>query len=120
MRIKLKNRSSIKTMLKVLGATATLSLSGYAVAQYPERPITMIVPFPPGGVADTVARPLADALSKDLGQTVIIENKAGAGGAIGISAAAKAKPDGYTILLSLVVHLDPARGRQDARPQARL
>ncbi|WP_353152892.1 tripartite tricarboxylate transporter substrate binding protein [Pollutimonas bauzanensis] len=101
MRIKLKEWSSTTTILKMLGATAALGLSGYAMAQYPERSITMIVPFPPGGVADTVARPLADALSKDLGQTVIIENKAGAGGAIGIGYAANAKPDGYTILLSL-------------------
>ncbi len=61
----------------------------------------MVVPFPPGGVADTVARPVADAMSRDLQQPVVIENKAGAGGGIGMSLAAKAKPDGYTILLSL-------------------
>ena len=61
----------------------------------------MIVPFPPGGVADTVARPVADAMSRDLQQPVVIENKAGAGGGIGMSLAAKAKPDGYTILMSL-------------------
>ncbi len=101
MRINFKKRPSTTIILKVIAATATLSLSGYAMAKYPDRPITMIVPFPPGGVADTVARPLADALSKDLGQSVIIENKAGAGGAVGIGAAAQAKPDGYTILLSL-------------------
>ncbi|PLC52311.1 Tat pathway signal protein [Pollutimonas nitritireducens] len=101
MRIKFTKWSGTTTTLKLLGAAATLSFSGYALAQYPERPITMIVPFPPGGVADTVARPLADALSKDLGQTVVIENRAGAGGAIGIGSAANAKPDGYTILLSL-------------------
>ena len=61
----------------------------------------MIVPFPPGGVANTVARPVADAMSRDLQQPVVIENKAGAGGGIGMSLAAKAKPDGYTILMSL-------------------
>ncbi len=61
----------------------------------------MIVPFPPGGVADTVARPVAEAMGRELGQPVIIENKAGAGGGIGMGQAAKAKPDGYTVLLSL-------------------
>jgi tripartite-type tricarboxylate transporter receptor subunit TctC len=61
----------------------------------------MIVPFPPGGVADTVARPMAEAMSRDLKQSVVIENKAGAGGAIGMAHAAKAKPDGYTVLMAL-------------------
>ena len=61
----------------------------------------MIVPFPPGGVADTVARPIADALSRELKQSVVIENRAGAGGAIGMAHVAKAKPDGYTVLMAL-------------------
>ena len=61
----------------------------------------MIVPFPPGGVADTVARPVAEAMSRDLKQPVVIENKPGAGGGIGMAQAAKSKPDGYTVLLSL-------------------
>ncbi|MBO1111030.1 tripartite tricarboxylate transporter substrate binding protein [Bordetella petrii] len=72
-----------------------------AQAQYPERAVTMIVPFPPGGVTDTVARPVAEALSHELGQSVVIENKAGAGGAVGIGQAARAEPDGYTVLMSL-------------------
>ena len=70
-------------------------------ADFPDHAITMIVPFPPGGVADTVARPVAEAMGRELGQPVIIENKAGAGGGIGMGQAAKAKPDGYTVLLSL-------------------
>ncbi len=61
----------------------------------------MIVPFPPGGLADLVARPVAEAMSRDLGQTVVIENKAGAGGGIGMSLAARSKPDGYTVLMAL-------------------
>jgi tripartite-type tricarboxylate transporter receptor subunit TctC len=61
----------------------------------------MIVPFPPGGVADTVARPVAEALGRELKQTVIVENRVGAGGAIGIGQAARAAPDGYTLLMSL-------------------
>ena len=72
-----------------------------ANAQYPEKSITMIVPFPPGGVADTVARPVADALSRELKQSVVIENKSGAGGAVGIGQAARAAGDGYTLLMSL-------------------
>jgi len=79
---------------------AGVAWSAFA-ADFPDHAITMIVPFPPGGVADTVARPVADAMSRDLQQPVVIENKAGAGGGIGMSLAAKAKPDGYTILMSL-------------------
>jgi tripartite-type tricarboxylate transporter receptor subunit TctC len=81
-----------------LCAYAALSASG---AEWPDHAVTMIVPFPPGGLADTVGRPVADALSRELGQAVVIENKPGAGGAIGMGQAAKAKPDGYTILMSL-------------------
>ncbi|MDQ6618893.1 MAG: tripartite tricarboxylate transporter substrate binding protein [Pseudomonadota bacterium] len=68
---------------------------------YPSKPIAMVVPFPPGGVADIVARPTADAMSRLLKQPVVIENKAGAGGGIGMQYVAKAKPDGYTLLLTL-------------------
>ena len=70
-------------------------------ADFPDHAITMIVPFPPGGVADTVGRPVAEAMSRDLGQPVVIENKSGAGGGIGMAQVAKAKPDGYTILMAL-------------------
>jgi tripartite-type tricarboxylate transporter receptor subunit TctC len=82
---------------------ALLAATGLAHAQgaWPSKPISMIVPFPPGGVADTVARPVAEALSRELGQQVIVENRAGAGGATGIGAASRAAADGYTILMSL-------------------
>ena len=76
-------------------------LVAQAQGSYPDRPVTMIVPFPPGGVADTVARPVAEALGRELKQSVVVENKAGAGGALGIGTVARAAPDGYTILLSL-------------------
>jgi len=84
-------------------ATSLLALLiGTASAQeYPARPITMIVPFPPGGVADTVARPVADAMSRVLKQAVVVENRAGAGGGVGMAAVAKAAPDGHTVLLAL-------------------
>ena len=85
-----------------LAAVCLAALALPASAQdYPARPITLIVPFPPGGVADNVARPVAQALGKQLGQPVIIENKQGAGGGIGMAQVAKAKPDGYTLLLAL-------------------
>jgi tripartite-type tricarboxylate transporter receptor subunit TctC len=87
----------------VLAASVLAAACGLAAAQaaYPSKPITLIVPFPPGGLADLVGRPVAEALSRELGQPVIVENKAGAGGGIGMGLAAKAPADGYTLLLSL-------------------
>jgi tripartite-type tricarboxylate transporter receptor subunit TctC len=89
--------------MRCLAAAAVFALfAGTAPAQdYPSRQITMIVPFPPGGVADTVARPVAEAMSRHLRQPVVVENRAGAGGGVGMAAAAKAAPDGYTVLLAL-------------------
>ena len=81
-----------------LGLAVGASQAG---AQYPERAITLVVPFPPGGVADTVARPVAEALARELKQTVVVENKPGAGGGLGMGLAARAAPDGYTLLLAL-------------------
>jgi tripartite-type tricarboxylate transporter receptor subunit TctC len=81
---------------------AAMPLLAQAQSPWPDaKPITMIVPFPPGGVADTVARPVAEALARELKQQVVVENRAGAGGATGIGAAARAAADGYTILLAL-------------------
>ncbi len=94
--------SSFETMnIRHLFAAACLALSSIAGAQYPDHPITMIVPFPPGGLADAVARPVAEAMGRELKQTVVVENKAGAGGGIGMANVAKAKSDGYTILMAL-------------------
>ena len=86
----------------LLGIACALS-AGSAAGQepYPSRPITLIVPFPPGGVADIVGRPFAEALGRELKVPVVIENRAGAGGGIGMGYVAKAKPDGYTLLLAL-------------------
>jgi tripartite-type tricarboxylate transporter receptor subunit TctC len=89
------------SLLMLLGACAAAT-PALAQAPWPEaRPITMIVPFPPGGVADTVARPVAEALARELRQQVLVENRAGAGGATGIGAASRAAADGYTVLMSL-------------------
>lgn len=87
----------------VLLAVAALAAAP-AVAQepYPTRPITIVVPFPPGGIADLTARPLAPALERALRQPVVVSNKAGAAGAVGMQSVAIAKPDGYTLLLGLV------------------
>jgi tripartite-type tricarboxylate transporter receptor subunit TctC len=85
----------------VLAAAFVVVDASLAQTSYPDKPITMIVPFPPGGVADTVARPVAEALGRELKQSVVVENRAGAGGALGIGVASRAAPDGYTVLLSL-------------------
>jgi tripartite-type tricarboxylate transporter receptor subunit TctC len=82
-------------------ALAWLAAAASAQDAYPSKPIALVVPFPPGGVADIVARPVADAMSRFLNTAVVIENKAGAGGGIGMGYVAKAKPDGYTLLLAL-------------------
>ncbi|HEY5635783.1 MAG TPA: tripartite tricarboxylate transporter substrate binding protein [Burkholderiales bacterium] len=89
-------------MKRLIATLAFATVVPAALAQaYPTKPITMIVPFPPGGVADIVGRPLAASMEKTLGQPVIALNRPGAGGAVGMAQAAKATPDGYTILIGL-------------------
>ena len=73
----------------------------HAQEPYPSKPVTMIAPFPPGGVADIVGRPLAASMEKTLKQPVLVVNRSGAGGAVGTTAAARSAPDGYSILMSL-------------------
>ena len=91
----------IHSLRSALIAIALVAFGAAAQEPYPSKPITLIVPFPPGGVADIVGRPFADALSRELKTPVVIENKSGAGGGIGMGFVAKAKPDGYTLLLAL-------------------
>jgi tripartite-type tricarboxylate transporter receptor subunit TctC len=71
---------------------------------FPNQPITMLIPYPPGGSADMLARPMLAALQKELGQPVVLDYKAGAGGTIATGMLARAKPDGYTILMVLAAH----------------
>ncbi|HZH57791.1 MAG TPA: tripartite tricarboxylate transporter substrate binding protein BugD [Burkholderiaceae bacterium] len=78
---------------------AALVAGSAVAAEYPTRPVNMVVPFSAGGPTDTVARSLAEAMRPTLGETVVVENKGGAGGTIGVSHVARSKPDGHTILL---------------------
>ncbi|SCK26836.1 Tripartite-type tricarboxylate transporter, receptor component TctC [Variovorax sp. HW608] len=90
---------SFKFSLARRAVIAALSLTAFAVhAAYPERPITIVVPYAPGGAADAVARIVAARLGAKLGATVIVDNRAGASGTIGAAYVAKAAPDGYTVL----------------------
>src|SRR5262245_27361170 len=84
-------------VLGSLGSAAVLAAPRIFASTYPERPITFICPWPAGGTADITMRALCTAASKQLGQTIVVENKAGASGMLGLKAMATAKPDGYTI-----------------------
>ena len=96
------HRTSVAAVLGRIVLAATLACGSVVSAQaaYPERPITLIVPFAPGGPSDIIARILATALSQTLGQNVIVDNRGGAAGNIGMGQAARATPDGYTLLLT--------------------
>src|SRR5690606_36418820 len=98
---KLENEAVKESLLKLLPAFA-LTVSGAVLAEdnYPNRPITMVVPFAAGSGTDAIARVMADALGDRLGQPVIVSNKAGANGQIGVEYAAKLAPDGYSLLMA--------------------
>lgn len=103
-------------LVPVLGA-AGLLVAGPSIAEtYPDRPIRFFVPFPAGGSTDAVARAMAPALEKRLGQTVVVENRAGAGGMLGVDAVAKAQPDGYTIGIAGAGALGVNIGERVSRP----
>ena len=116
----------MKKRLLIAGLVCSVlsNLAGAADA-WPSKVITMVVPFPPGGVADTVARPVAAAMEKQLKNSIIIENKGGAGGAIGMGQVARAAPDGYTILMALssiaiIPEADKVTGRKPLYQLAQL
>ncbi|QKV52813.1 Bug family tripartite tricarboxylate transporter substrate binding protein [Comamonas antarctica] len=119
----------ISRRIRALCATALLAVAGAASAAYPDKPITLIVPWAPGGSTDILARALGERMSKSLGQTVIVDNRAGASGNIGSNLVAKARPDGYTLLVgSMSTHaMNPAlmasmpfKGVEDFTPIAQL
>jgi tripartite-type tricarboxylate transporter receptor subunit TctC len=88
-----------RALAAALLAACLLAAGGASAQNYPNRLITMLVPFPPGGATDTIARILQDTMQKSLGQTIVIENVGGAGGMICAARAARAEPDGYTIMI---------------------
>jgi len=110
------------TRRRVLAATAlalALPLVAGAQAPYPSRPITLVAPFPPGGVADLTARPVAAAMEKVLKNPVAVVNKTGAAGAVGMQFVATSKPDGYTLLLALSsISIIPEADKIFGRPPA--
>ena len=104
----MKIQSTFRRTLLGLAAAACLPLAAWAQA-YPNKPITLLVPFPPGGPTDLVARVLAKKMSEQMGQSIVIDNKPGANGNIAAVAAAKAPPDGYTVLYNTSsITLSPA------------
>src|SRR5829696_1389778 len=88
-----------KTMLMTAAALALTAVAAQAQSNYPQRPITMVVPFAAGGPTDVIARIVGDHMSRTLGQQIVVENVAGAGGTTGITRASQAQPDGYTIMM---------------------
>ncbi|MGE3993304.1 tripartite tricarboxylate transporter substrate-binding protein, partial [Pseudorhodoplanes sp.] len=113
----------MRRILGTLGVSLTAIIAGLSASPaqeaYPDRPITIVNPLPPGGTVDLVARALATSLEKRIGQPVLVENRAGAAGAVGTALVANAKPDGYTLLLTqtsllLIPVADKALGRQAA------
>ena len=86
----------------LLGSALALGLAGTAAAQFPERQITLVVPFAAGGSTDVVGRIVAERMSQELGQQIIVQNVGGAGGSLGAQQVARADPDGYTILMATV------------------
>ncbi|KAF1065398.1 MAG: hypothetical protein GAK39_05537 [Variovorax sp.] len=95
-----------RAALTALAAAFTLGLAATtaAVQAWPAKPINLVVPFPPGGSSDVLARSLSDKLSQSLGQPVVVESRPGAGATLGADYVAKARPDGYTLLMGAVHH----------------
>jgi tripartite-type tricarboxylate transporter receptor subunit TctC len=102
------NRKKLIASRLVLCAILLCNAGGGAAAAYPERPVRLIVPTPPGGGGDNVARILAPKLGEIIGQQIVIDNRGGAGGSIGAIAAARAAPDGYTLLAAIASQVTDA------------
>ncbi|HEY6355855.1 MAG TPA: tripartite tricarboxylate transporter substrate binding protein [Burkholderiaceae bacterium] len=97
-------RPSRRVVLRAAASVAALRAAGVAAQSWPNKPVTLIVPFPAGGGTDAFARPMTALLTRSLGRQVIIDNKGGAGGTVGASVASRAAPDGYTFFMGAVHH----------------
>lgn len=97
-------------------AALTLSTTAFSQVGYPDKPIRLIVPFPPGGGTDLISRVISDKLSTTLGWKIVVENKAGAGGTLGLDAAAKARPDGYTMVMAQTSNMSIAPSLMSGLP----
>src|SRR6201990_1524394 len=113
-RRKMMNQRNLVGVMRLIVPVALLALQalvgGAVAADYPARPIKLVVPYAPGGGADGVARIVAKTMSENIGQPIVIENKGGAGAIVGTDLVAKAEPDGYTLLLgqSGPISINPA------------
>ncbi|GAB1579837.1 Bug family tripartite tricarboxylate transporter substrate binding protein [Bordetella petrii] len=97
-------RHALSRLTLLLSCCALLGSPALAATAYPDRPITLLIPYPPGGSADMLGRPLSAALQERLGQPVVLEYKPGAGGSIATAQLARARPDGHTVLMVLAAH----------------
>ena len=93
------SRTLLRAAFHALAGAAALTFATPVLAVYPERPITLVVPFAAGGPTDIISRLMAEPMSRALGQQVIVENVVGAGGTVGVTRVAKAPPDGYMLLM---------------------
>jgi len=115
--VMISRRASLHSISALVGC----ALPGWALTQtrFPNRPVSLIVPFPPGGVADIVARSIGPAMERRLGQPVVVMNRPGAAGAVGAAQVAMARPDGYTLLLALSsISTNPEQEVINNRPAA--
>ena len=111
-----------RKFLKAVAAAPFVGCASARAQSWPMRNMTMIVAFPPGGQADLAARPVAAALEKILGRSVVVDNRSGAGGMLGNAAAARAEPDGHTLLMALssMTFLPEAERLYDRKPSYEL
>src|SRR5262249_32283021 len=114
-----RRRCQVKRRTLVLGSLSAASAPAAAQEPFPSKPIQMIVPFPPGGVADITGRPVAHVMGRLLKQSVVVVHKPGAGGSVGAAQAGRAARDGYTILMALSsISVLPVADRLQGRPPA--
>lgn len=108
----------MKVLRRMFAAIAVAAAATAVHAQYPTKPIKLVVPWPPGGAVDTIGRLIADNIAAPLGEPVIVENRAGAAGAIGSDIVAKSEPDGYTLLMgsTTVISINPALQKLAYKP----